>query len=323
MSDFLRHLAARSLGLSPVVRPRLTSRFATPATEPRRMHDDDFLVVSTPYEPAADGGPLIEEGGVEALVANVPLRGSLQAHAMSSSVEAEDAVPDRADPRQVSTVTTHDNDDRDIAPDRSDHALPSLSASVVPRSIASSSLVATDSQIPRQQHAPIKTTGEPMPETTPWNLHEHSPGSSPERTAQVARNEVVSPAIPTTQSAIDAMPPRAHNASSDTMPTTRLEPGDAKPLANTSARSTLATQAASAGPVSATRTAATRHRRIEATATQHSPTPTGPTIHVSIGRVEIRAHAQPAAPTPRSRRDERSPTSLENYLHRQSSGGKP
>jgi hypothetical protein len=349
MSEFLRHLAARSLGLEPVVRPRLSPMFAPPAPEREGMRDD-FALAPAPDELFADLETPADEGAkVHDKLARDEVHGEVSfaatdtqiAHdsAASPSMNApvrplsqtigRDAPFDTPGAMDIESVQPHDAV-RHIASsppsapvtDTTGDVLRLPPARASQRPVAVQPVASGDSPLPVMQRA-LAAIGETPASTKASHAHPREAFSEPASPLLPA----VRPASPDAAAPTPMSLPQSADIARMTLPP--QPQSETVPREASSERDERRTLAESAAPAANAGPAFMPHTWSGASPLRDRRSPTNglsardqpePTIHVSIGRVEIRATPAPAAASTQAARDGRAPTRLETYL-RQRAGG--
>lgn len=367
MSAFLRNLAARSLGLAAVVRPRLAPMFAPPAAEPRGVGNDDFAVaaaaddLSAELEVDADAevslrmAPPRDEQRTDVPDARVHARvarhddASREPEAAARSrglaqtnptnptsppldgqraVDPEPAEPSAAVRRILSSTTVAQ------VPESGEGRLPLATIPLSQQIMAEPPSAAADVAPDARQHssaAVLRTTDltDALVERTHIALADPGLGESPSPEAapvNAMARTIASASLPGARTAAPPSGPDStpFDAPFDARFDVPVSREAARSLAVSTAPSTLAGNAASTPPMRGPDTLPAPARPSRGRRNPGSSEPpadhTEPTIHVSIGRVEIRAVPAPAAPSREASRDERTPTRLETYLRRHAGG---
>lgn len=348
MSEFLRHLAARSLGLEPVVRPRLSPMFAPPAPEREGMRDD-FALAPAPDElfadletPADEGAKVHDKPARDEVHAEVSFAAtdtqiahdSAASHSMTAPVRplsktiGRDAPFDTTGSMDIESVQPHDAV-RHIASsppsapvtDTAGVILRLPPARASQRPVAVQPVASGDSPLPVMQRA-LAAIGATPASTKASHAHTHDAFSEPAPPVSPA----LRPASPDAAAPTPMSLPESVDIARMTAPQPRSETVPPEASFERDERRTLAESAALAAnagpsfmPPTWGRASPLRDRRSPSTGLSARDQPE-PTIHVSIGRVEIRATPAPAAASTQAARDGRAPTRLETYL-RQRAGG--
>ncbi|MDN7179621.1 hypothetical protein M0D69_16825 [Caballeronia sp. SEWSISQ10-4 2] len=331
MSDFLRHLASRSLGLTPVVRPYLSPMFAAPAFDMNVMagaDDSDSIPVGqeavdgaeVSQSPHNDVRPLSEVAPAmpRATASPDPVlpypievwpRAALHADAnvaTPSSVGRECDIEIAREPAVVQRATETSGDaSRSSPPPR--HGEPIVSA---PRDLPANPQphhsVRRPGQRPTQPLASMRVPHQP-PEQLKRDVFGH---------LSLAVDAASKSTDPIKQHAQDGSKASGQNQTAE-------DPAPATParLAMPPRRAVLAKRDRHDGPDNR-ETPDARQLRDTRRQPVGAPARADPelTIHVSIGRVEIRATPAAAHPARPAEREERQPSRLETYLRRRADG---
>ena len=199
MTDFLIRLAQRTLGLAPVVQPRIASRYA-PAVEVMMANDYD-LSISSNVEPASKSSTAPEQfattqPSTEAL--NVPISQppSLAAPELPLA-QSQETIPSAspfttpfANPEQNSPLVTPQTSDQttpDLSLDSENNASVAQTETSVPNIHPSQPLKSAEPELPLAQSQ--ETISSPSPFTTPFsNPEQNSPLVTPQTSDQTTLN---------------------------------------------------------------------------------------------------------------------------------------
>ena len=290
MSDFFLRLAARSLDSTPVALPRIASRYATPGWDRSPQVDTQFAAGATserpPPAPAAVAARSQEDG--EVVDASPPPTGMRHDGPATPSPSASHVF-----------AVDAENTARRTGPHTPASVEASSGSHAGEDTIESRrKTAAIDPERSRQfPRAPL--TAIPAADQIDRSRETYGPGASTREAGTV-------PTAPA-----HASRPRddAMNASSDVV---RVTPpnSDEAPAGLVRVAPGVAEHA--------------RSRPTTADLVRTTPdTPPAPEIHVSIGRIEVRAVMPPALPTPRPRASAIGPgLSLEAYLRQRQEGSR-
>ncbi len=323
MSDYLTNLVTRSFTATPVIQPRVPSLFEPTAEE-------TFNRVQTP-------APAAEEAPSPASPAPLPPLASWPLSIEPASPAAAGSFPPLAPPTNL----------RPRPPGPS----PAAAASAARSASEASSAVRSPASMPVIAEAPSPAAAAPgqLPAPPPRPVAPMSPGQPPSRPSPaVAALAATSPAaasivIPLASAAAVPPPNRLQNdieptsgangltniedksggpaevagyhpsrpaADAHTIQPVAPPPGAAKPARKFPAPVVRAVPREPAPPDSLEPSGAPRH---------HIPAPPAPAIHVTIGRVEVRAVPPPA---PKVAQPARPKLSLDEYLAQRAGGSR-
>jgi len=323
MSDFLGNLAARTLGLAPTVRPWLAARFE-PAQGATLPLADTLLEweAAPPANLAPVALPPASAGSLAAPISPAPtprpgrqLRPTLGPVALTDSSPAALFAPLDDSPPPPATAISVAEPQRAGGPLQSPPpAVPAAQGAIV----AALPVAGTPTAALPAPPAP-RGWSETAP---PW----HSippPASEPATTAEANRDPlaraVAEPPAPTVSRASAAAMPAAQQAE----PPARADAPAAAPVAAMSepARSERPTVAAHPPPAPPVARPQVRAAPPAAAPTGVPPDAAPPTIHVTIGRIEIKATPPATVARPRSVAPAPAPAlSLDSYLRGRSGG---
>lgn len=358
MSDYLRNLAARSLGLARVVQPRLAPLFAA-APIPFSARDVELDVVENAHgvvdpvaTPVAQTAPnerdearqeiriQRELGPPSAVAAVLTPDPANHSPAEILSYTAEVHTPTLSEQHKARPVASLDSGGlRHVEPIERPFATPADSvpdAGVETDVVDSPPIRTTVSARSGEQDEPERgaTRGpqfDAMSAQHPaWSagVESRKPAQTPEVREKAATDAAWIEEIPEPhrRSAGPQAPSRSLAQRAEIQHATALPmPVHSEPVERPHIRPNdthARVETASPSPSSAARqvpvtTRAYRARGPEAVPPHEEP---APTIHVSIGRVEIRAMPAPVSASPKSADIERRPSRLEAYLRRHANG---
>lgn len=296
MSDFLGNLMARNTGAAQGIRPYLPSRF-----EPAAAPAGSGLMEMLEEQPAA--------------AAQAPAPQSPASPAEPALARPEVSAPAGSEARRPEfPEESRDRGTGRLSP--ADHDLPARE----PAALARPDLPATDPAALARNPDPVireRVTERPIfierivAEPRPFSKPEPVTGISDSFVPEAPRLRQLEPPRPTTLLIVDPKvePPTFPEQSHRTMPAG--EGGSPfEPAATTHGQSSVKITS-----VPSRRIAGERQPQLA----QSAGTRSDPDIHVTIGRVEIRATT--AAQAPAARRNGHQPMSLDEYQRRRTSGG--
>lgn len=283
MAGFLTHLVQRTLAASPVLAPRLSGRYEGP----REASESPF-----PPDPEAVSGEPVPQG---------PARTQTESSAMPEAREPSARHAWAIEPNGPEPVT---------------ESMPMRVGKTVLESSEVAVASRVDASLPTPPHA--RRDGLPHVQGAP----------APQAAAQATTGGTRMPPQDVAAFQPSSPPPRPHEVESH-VAAQRVVPRHAlpEPAPDVNASPSLFVPSVDASPQPQPRAAPTgmlvEHRLPGASDHQRQPAqaPAAPTVHVTIGRIELRAAAPAPAPAP-SRSAAKAPTlSLADYLERRAKAG--
>jgi hypothetical protein len=324
MSDYLTRLVERSLGLAPRIEPLIA-----PINAPSDQVLNQAAATSATFEPDTPAGR------IETSPHDTPANVALKATGVEANSQTGTQFPQASSPLSESQMEVrveksdnriHSTEMRASAPSQNTSSTPSAEAVGI-----------TPTTPPTPRETPIISQGTPPNILQPEIIEYSEPGASPkearDKNQLIVRPEIVQPAITEHLEAAaspkdSSLLPRVITASKKTTKTV-VQPEITGPLQPAASSMTPALESSEADPLvlPSTTTASKRPNKINFRPETIGPRPSAaspfvparpqlsnepPVIHVTIGRVEVRAIMPPA--TPKVAPPAAPKLSLEEYL---------